>query len=79
MKSVWVSPDSERLSIVTRIHHCPDYGKIFYMWKIKRDYTSSGIGFRLSLMYPAEGGISALRFPDKKLFSKIRVYSKIGI
>lgn len=28
--------------------------------------TSSGIGFRLSFMYPTEGGISPLLFPERK-------------
>lgn len=30
---------------------------------ILEKHTSSGTGFRFSLMYPTEGGINALRFP----------------
>lgn len=32
---------------------------------IKNAQTSSGIGFKFSLMYPTEGGINALLFPGK--------------
>lgn len=33
------------------------------MNKFLRTHTSSGTGFKFSLMYPSEGGINALLFP----------------
>ena len=32
----------------------------------KNGQTSSGIGFKFSFMYPTEGGINALLFPENK-------------